>query len=303
MNALRGMAAPVATGSSTCLQSSSCGGGSVSSRGSRQSLQALHLLWRAVPAPVPRERLHGGQELSRQVLVDEAVGLQRHQTARRHPPQRAADPRHRHALAAHHEVVRRAHGPVREKLSPMTFTLSFAKCSSPSGQALHDLQRLRQAVGRHVTLAVVCSDHLQSAQIPARADVAAARRSGAPAPRAPPERGFSFSWPRNVFFPTPRPFSTPESLFLASVFFQASLRGPKKTNVFLTTLFAAVKEGTTVFFSTPQRLATDPASFSGPRNVFFSAFAEHTELQKGGVKCCCSIASEQVQFTTLNFKP
>ena len=111
-----------------------------------------------------------------------------------------------------------------------------------------------------------------------------------------PGPGMSFFRPRDLFQPR-------KVFFLASVFFQASLRGPKKTNVFLTTLFAAVKEGTTVFFSTPQRLVTDPASFSGPRNVFFSAFAEHKELQKGGVKCCCSIASEQVQFTTLNSKP
>ena len=88
-----------------------------------------------------------------------------------------------------------------------------------------------------------------------------------------PGPGMSFFRPRDLFQPR-------KVFFLASVFFQASLRGPKKTNVFLTTLFAAVKEGTTVFFSTPQRLVTDPASFSGPRNVFFQPLPNTQSFKK-----------------------
>ena len=45
------------------------------------SLQSLHLLeailGRVVPVAPPGQRLHGAQELSRQALIDQAVGLQR----------------------------------------------------------------------------------------------------------------------------------------------------------------------------------------------------------------------------------
>ena len=55
-------------------------------------------------------------ELSRKALIDQAVGLQRHQVAGRHLSQRQVDPRHLHVLRSHHEIVGGPHGAVGEEL-------------------------------------------------------------------------------------------------------------------------------------------------------------------------------------------
>ena len=84
------------------------------------SLQSLHLLeailGRVVPVAPPGQRLHHMHELSRKALIDQAVGLQRHQVAGRHLSQRQVDPRHLHVLRSHHEIVGGPHGAVGEEL-------------------------------------------------------------------------------------------------------------------------------------------------------------------------------------------
>ena len=84
------------------------------------SLQSLHLLeailGRVVPVAPPGQRLHHMHELSRKALIDQAVGLHRHQVARRHLSQGPVDPRHLHVLRSHHEIVGGPHGAVGEEL-------------------------------------------------------------------------------------------------------------------------------------------------------------------------------------------
>ena len=84
------------------------------------SLQSLHLLEailrRVVPVAPPGQRLHHMHELSRKALIDQAVGLQRHQVAGRHLSQGPVDPRHLHVLRSHHEIVGGPHGAVGEEL-------------------------------------------------------------------------------------------------------------------------------------------------------------------------------------------
>ena len=80
---------------------------------SLQSLDLLEaILGRVVPVAPPGQRLHGAQELSRKALIDQAVGFQRHQVARRHLSQGAVDPRHLHVL--HDEIVGGPHGAVEK---------------------------------------------------------------------------------------------------------------------------------------------------------------------------------------------
>ena len=78
------------------------------------SLQSLHLLeailGRVVPVAPPGQRLHHMHELSRKALIDQAVGLQRHQVAGRHLSHLPVDPRHLHVLRSHHEIVGGPHG-------------------------------------------------------------------------------------------------------------------------------------------------------------------------------------------------
>ena len=55
-------------------------------------------------------------ELSRKPLIDQTVGLQRDQVARRHLSQGPVDPRQLHVLRSHDEIVGGPHGAVGEEL-------------------------------------------------------------------------------------------------------------------------------------------------------------------------------------------